>query len=290
MFLRVAGLTIQIATADSGLPLALGEAASRFAIDPATPDVRVDVSAEHLAGEVGRDLVFDSGGPWRLYRETTGFLFQFFSTALGSAPYKIARANPDFTRVQVVINRSFFPPGTSIEPLEYPLDELLVINLLGQGRGLEIHACGLIDASGDGYLFVGQSGAGKSTMARLWLGERGTVILSDDRVVLRTERDGLWMYGTPWHGDEPLASPHRVRLARVFLLGQHSTHRLVPVSRGTAVARIFAASFPPFYSAPALDFSLEFIATTIASGPCHELGFTPSRSIVEFVRCSEPLH
>ena len=70
-------------------------------------------------------------------------------------------------------------------PLEYPLDELLLQGLLARGRGAEIHACGIADGSGRGLLFVGQSGAGKTTMARLWEGERGITVLSDDRIILR---------------------------------------------------------------------------------------------------------
>jgi serine kinase of HPr protein (carbohydrate metabolism regulator) len=108
-------------------------------------------------------------------------------------------------------------------------------------------------------LFVGASGAGKTTMARLWLAERDAVILSDDRVVLRGEPDGLWMYGTPWHGEEPLASPDRVRLAGVFFLHHHERHEIAPVTRIDGVARLFAASFPPFHDARALDFTLGFI-------------------------------
>jgi hypothetical protein len=289
-FLRVAGLTVQITTADPDLPLALGPAAARFAIDQAMPDVLVEVLAGRPTGEDAHDLIFDSRGPWRLYREPTGVLFQFFSTSHGPAPYKIARVNDDFTRVRVVINRSCFPPGVPIEPLEYPLDELLFINMLSRRGGLEIHGCGLIDISGEGYLFVGQSGAGKSTMARLWLGEPGAVILSDDRVVLRLETDGLRMYGTPWHGDEPLASPLSARLQRVFLLRQHSMHQLVPLSHGDAAARLFAASFPAFYDPSAIEQSLEFIAATVAAVPCCELRFTPAPSIIDFVRCSILTH
>jgi hypothetical protein len=288
VFLRVAGLTIQITAADALLPLALGRAASRFAVEPGTADadVRVEVSIEDLAEVAEGDLIFDSGGPWRLYREPSGLLFQCLSPPLGAAPYKIAKATHDFSRVQVVMNRSVFRLGRPIEPLEYPLDELIVTNLLGQGRGLEIHGCGVIDASGDGYLFVGQSGAGKSTMARLWLGEHGTEILSDDRVVLRRESDGFWMYGTPWHGEEPLASPGRALVKGLFLLEQHPTDQLAPLSRGQAAARLFAASFPPFHSAPAIDFSLELVASATLRIPCHELRFAPSRSVVDFVRSS----
>jgi hypothetical protein len=118
----------------------------------------------------------------------------------------------------------------------------------------------------------------------LWLAGRDAVILSDDRVVLRGEPDGLWMYGTPWHGEEPLASPDRVRLAGVFFLHHHERHEIAPVTRVDGVARLFAASFPPFHDARALDFTLGFIDSLVERIPCFELRFTPSPSILDFVR------
>lgn len=284
MHLRVAGLTFDVRTADPDLPLAVSPATARFVVPPAPPDVQVHVSADHLVDSSPPDLVFDSGGPWRLFREPRGLLFEFRSTALGRAPYKIARVNDSFTDVEVVVNRACYPARTPVAPLEYPLDELLVIHLLGLGRGLELHGCGVVEASGAGYLFVGQSGAGKSTMARLWLKEPGTEILSDDRIVLRAEQDGIRMYGTPWHGEEPLSSPASARLTGIFLLRQHSAHAVRPLSAGDAAARLLAASFPPFHDPHALAFSLEFCLTIPSFAPCQELGFVPDPSVVDFVR------
>ena len=72
---------------------------------------------------------------------------------------------------------------------------------------------GLVDPEGRGHLFVGQSGAGKSTMARFWAGREGVRILSDDRIILRQIRGEIWMYGTPWHGEARHALPEKARLA-----------------------------------------------------------------------------
>ncbi len=285
MHLRVAGFTIQVACAGQDLNVAPGSAWSRFIVDALPPDVRIEVVARNLgeSGDEGaRECLFDSGGPWRLYRHDDGFLFRFFSRA-SSSPYKIALFNHDFSRGHVCLHRPFFADAPAVDPLEYPLDELLVISLLGQGRGVEIHGCGVVEKS-TGYLFVGQSGAGKSTMARLWQAERDAVILSDDRVVLRGEADGLWMYGTPWHGAEPLASPERARLAGVFFLRQHERHEIAPVTRVDGVARLFAASFPPFHNAPALDFTLGFIDSIVERIPRVELRFAPDRAVLDLVR------
>lgn len=263
--------------------MAPGSAWSRFIVDAGPPDVQIEVSARTLGDDGAGEGLFDSGGPWRLYRHHDGFLFRFHSATLESSPYKTALFNHDFSRGHVTLHRPFFADASSVDPLEYPLDELLVISLLGQGRGVEIHGCGVVDGS-NGYLFVGQSGAGKTTIARLWQAEPGAVVLSDDRVVLRSAADGLWMYGTPWHGEEPLASPGRVRLAGVFFLKHHDRHEMASVARLDAVARFFAASFPPFHDAHALDFTLAFIDSVVTRIPCFELRFAPDATVLDLVR------
>jgi serine kinase of HPr protein (carbohydrate metabolism regulator) len=50
-----------------------------------------------------------------------------------------------------------------------------------------MHACGLVDR-GDGYLFCGRSGAGKSTSAGLW--QREPRVLNDDRVLIQRSAHG----------------------------------------------------------------------------------------------------
>jgi hypothetical protein len=282
--LRVAGFTVELTCSEPDVILAPSPAAAHFTIEPASPDVRLRVTTRPVSNDDAGDRLFDSGGPWQLFRHGDGYLFRFSSPSLGPAPYKCARLSPDFRSGDIWLNRAYLTAGHPVDPLEYPLDELLIIHLLAQGHGIEVHACGLVDAAGVGYLFVGQSGAGKTTIARLWLDEPGTVILSDDRVVLRADADGLWMYGTPWHGEEPLASPQRARLVHLFFLRHHMRQTIAPVSRPDAAARLFAASFPPFHSAPALEFTLGFIERVVGSVGCHELGFTPTASVRDFVR------
>ncbi len=284
MHLRVAGLTIRATWAEGDLNLAPGRASARFLVEPSPPDVEIDVFARDLERVPEGECLFDSGGTWRLLRAGSDFLFCFFSSTLDGLPYKIARFTGDFSAGHVTLHRPFFASAESIDPLEYPLDELLYISLLGQGRGVEIHGCGVVLNGSDGLLFAGQSGAGKSTIARLCLAEPGAVVLSDDRVILREEPDGIWMYGTPWHGEEPLASPARARLAAIHFLRHHRQNEVAPASRTDSVARLFATCFPPFHDARAVDFTLGFLDRVASSVPCFLLGFRPDRTVLDAVR------
>ena len=64
-------------------------------------------------------------------------------------------------RGHVVLNRSCFAANDPV-PLEYPIDELAMMHRLALGEGVEVHALGLVDQDGRGYLFLGHSGAEKA--------------------------------------------------------------------------------------------------------------------------------
>jgi len=168
-------------------------------------------------------------------------------------------------------------------PLGYPLDELLVIHMLAQGRGTLFHACGL-DDNGQGLLFIGESGAGKSTTARLWQELHGVTLLSDDRVIVRRRETGYWLCGTPWSGEMETASPRMVRLRHVFLLHHGARNRALPLSPAEVVAQMVRGAFPPFWDRAGMAFTLSFLAALVATVPCDRLEFVPDNSAVRFVR------
>ena len=133
--------------------------------------------------------------------------------------------------------------------MEYPLDEVLMIHRLACGYGLEVHAVGIVDEIGSGHLFLGHSGAGKSTTARLWLNQPGVQILSDDRIILRAHGDKIFMYGTPWHGDAGISSPDCAAVTNIYFLEQYGQNEILPLAPGVAAGELFARSFVPRHCA-----------------------------------------
>jgi hypothetical protein len=283
--LRVADIATRVVCDDPGVSLAVSGRSNRFLVPDGVADLTIGVERAAALSDPGGDMIFDSGLVWRLFRERDEYVFSFRSSAAGPAPYRLARFNPAFTAGQIRLNRSRLPHDTAVEPLEYPLDELIMIHLLARGRGVEIHGCAVLDQDGAAYLFAGQSEAGKSTTARLWHEQQATV-LSDDRVILRLRGKEVWVYGTPWHGEEDFASPASAPLDRIFFLEQGRTNGLREIGRVAAVAQLVACCFPPFHDKAGLDFTLELLTTIIDCVPCSVLTFVPEPSAVQFVRAS----
>lgn len=280
----IAGITTSIVSREPDINLGVKGPTARFVDPAAAPDIRLDVEWATPPEDGPGTLQFDSGGVWQLFRDGDTLVFRLSSPKFGALPYKTAVLALDFSTGVVQLHRPCFRRRATIYPLEYPLDELLLTNWLSLGRGVEVHACAVVDRDGRGYLFAGHSGAGKTTMARQWIGEAGVSVLSDDRVVVRNIDGRIWIYGTPWHGDEPLASPARARLTRVFFLEHAAANQVAEVGGATAVAKLFARSFPPFFSAVGLDSTVTILSEIVQRVPCADFGFVPSRAVRQVVR------
>ncbi|HYO77187.1 MAG TPA: hypothetical protein VE010_12045 [Thermoanaerobaculia bacterium] len=277
-FLGIGGLTIAVRCADERVRCEWVDPVRRFLTTPATPDLDLSVGILDSPVPDTGEVVFESEAVWRMLRDGDSYRIECRSEAFGDTPYKIATFDAAFTRGTVLMREDV----AELNPLDYPLDEVMVANMLGRGRGVELHSCGVIDRNGQGRLFVGVSGAGKTTTARLWENDAAGIV-SDDRVIVR-ERDGrMWMYGTPWHGEAELSMPEGVPLAGVYLLVQSPTNALEPLSHAAAIAGLFRCTFPLFHDAAALDFTLSFLERIASLVPVRALHFTRDRAAVDLV-------
>jgi hypothetical protein len=291
--LDIAGLAIE-ATSDDDLPIDVEGSARKFVRDPAAPPVEPFVRLHARWGDPqspsDAPVLFDPGkGLWRAYRRPGGEMeLTFTSPMLGAAPYQSARFSPDFRRGEITLRRASFAGRPWIYPLHYPLDEVFMVHLLAaSGLGVELHGAGVVLPDGRGWLFVGHSGAGKSTIARLWRGHAGVKVLSDERIIVRAHDDGsVWMYGTPWHGDGYIAEQGRARLDRVFVLGHGAHNQLERLPATAAVAKLFACGFTPFHDAAGLDGSLGLLTEITRAARCERFAFVPDRGALEFALAS----
>ena len=78
-----------------------------------------------------------------------------------------------------------------------------------------------VSCEGRGYLFLGKSGTGKSTHARLWLRHiDGAELMNDDNPVVRISGGRAVVYGSPWSGKTPCYRHVSCPLGGIVLLSQ----------------------------------------------------------------------
>jgi len=242
-------------------------------------DIRLRVSRRELGPESPGRLVFDSEMVWRLYDEEDKRVFRFWLPHNCATPYKELRVGRDYREGEIVLNEPW--QGSELpDPLEYPLDELLVVHRLGQGLGCELHSCGIVDEAGLGWLFVGHSGAGKSTLARLWA-RRNVSVLSDDRIILRKIDGETRMFGTPWHGEPGFAVATSAPLAGILVIEHGSGNLIEKLDAISAVSELMARAFVPFHEAEALETTIGVLGDAAEHLPCCRFRFKPDETAID---------
>jgi hypothetical protein len=251
--------------------------------------------------------LFESGAVWRVYEGEGSLQFDFNVPFLGTQPYKRLIVDGRFRNATLQMNEEAFATLPRVpEPLEYPLDELLIMHRLTQEPAIELHGVGIAGPDGASNLFIGHSGAGKSTTARLWTSLHKVEVLSDDRIIVREHRvrehpatedkirkeksyEGnpfaeptqIYMYGTPWHGEAHFALPQRAPLKRIFVLEHGHGNVLTRLTRSQMVAELFARAFVPFHRHEYVDHALSFLERIADSVPCYRYSFEPDARAVE---------
>ena len=245
-------------------------------------DVKLNIHNGQLPDLVGAHQVFDNGVGVRIYLYGDKKVIWIGSEQLG--PVQIGLFSENFLAGDIFNRIKTFSPDGSNFPLEGLMGEFFVINLLGTGLGLCVHACGVID-NGKGMIFAGFGDAGKSTTAELWKGTPGVRVINDDRIIIRKMNGRFRMYGTPWHGIGGDALPLSAPLEKVFILKQSSSNQVKGLNPVEGASQLLARSFPPYWDKAGMDYSLGLLSELCQSVPCYELGFVPDTSVVEYVRC-----
>jgi hypothetical protein len=283
---RIGGVSVRL-TGACATNVALTPSLEAFRVEAAS--CQIDVQVEWVSQLLGstRPALFDSGSVWSLYEEENGFRFDFSTPAMGPHPYKRLMVDDKFRQARLLLNEEYFAT-VAAAPLGYPLDEVLILHRLTQEKAVEMHGCGIVTQKGIGNLFVGHSGAGKSTTTRLWTSCQDAEILSDDRIIVRRSPDQdscgeIRMYGTPWHGEADYASPASASLKRILILEHGYGNILTRLSKSQAVGELFARSFVPFHRHEYLDTALSFLHELVDAVPCYRYSFEPDQRAVDAI-------
>lgn len=274
--LRLGPLVIRFQTDDPSLRFVVRPPHTAFIVPedaPATCVVRCRLDAPPQRED--RPTFSPPEGDWALHVEATGgdeMRYLALEPDGTRAPRLAIRLAPDMSEANVWLRpRS---PGDRDLPIDFPLDEYLATRLLGRAGQVALHACTLAEGE-EGLVFVGHSGAGKSTIAEL--GESvGAEVLSDDRTILTLADDVVRAWGTPWHGSLTRGVPRSAVVRGIFLLVQADVDDVRPMHPATAFAELFVRTVQPTMVPDEVHRLLDALQRIVAAAPVSALHFRPT--------------
>jgi len=160
-------------------------------------------------------------------------------------------------------------------------DQNYIARILADRQGCCFHSAGVV-LGGNGLLFIGHSGVGKSTIANMFKG-KGT-ILCDDRVINKRYDQGFKIHGTWWDSDVPDMSPDEAQLKRIFFLKKASDNRLEPVNGAMNILkRLIPCLIKPFETTDWWQKMLTLLEQIARDIRCYDVYFDKSGKIVDVI-------
>jgi len=226
----------------------LASVGTELAIDSASGDTSL-ISDLHPVSVSYNDL-----GMASLYEDRDSWLVSIVPVP-GEYP-RIMRVSRDFSFATLSI--------VSDDPYyDFVLDSMTRI-LFSQHAAA--HNCLMLHASvvewgGEGFLFMGESGTGKSTHSRLWIEAfEGCTLLNDDCPLIVRSADGdYYVSGTPWSGKTPCYRDRKCKVGGIAKLRQSKVNRFIPLKDVEAFTH-----FIPGMSVMTSDAGLYSVATSTA--------------------------
>ncbi len=168
--------------------------------------------------------------------------------------------------------------GSGRDPLEYPLDGLVLYYLTVLSGDIMIHASG-VNHKGRGYIFSGVSGRGKSTIASLWEAE-GAEVIHDDRLIIRKDGAGYIMHNTPVYVYDP---PRSAPLHGLYLIEHGNDNASSSVEGAAAAVLVMANCVQQNWGHETIAPLLSAVTDLVSLLPVKRLSFRPDRSVVEHI-------
>jgi hypothetical protein len=231
------------------------------------------------------DLIIETDRTWKLYR-----------TQQADFPYRISPsrkvgfdsqslhlyASEDFRRLQLHYGKWKQLPESPW--IFYPYEQTVMIHLCQfLGSASLMHASAVFHEN-KGYLFLGDSGAGKSSIAELLETRLGAgKIFSDDRVVIQKVDGKWWVFGTPWNGTFPRSRTDGVEIGGMYFLEKSEQNRLAKPK--ALLTRLLPVTFATWWLPQKMDRYFSFLAelSTQTQFPMEEFHFAKDLSAADYL-------
>ena len=194
--------------------------------------------------------------------------------AKGSKGNKLTSAvcSLDYSEIVCYIDSRHFTSLGSVGSLL----RLIPVRTILQERGTLFFHASQIAAQGKGILFMGPSGIGKTTQAKLWRTFRSAQIICNDRTLIS---DGQ-TYGYPVDGSEPVISGETFPLGALVVLEQAQENRIRQQKPREALMRLMIQMVYDRWNHDAMSLATQQLLDIIQQYPVYLLSCTPTEDAV----------
>ena len=142
--------------------------------------------------------------------------------------------------------------------------------------GMPLHAA-LVEKDGYGVVFLGPSGMGKSTQAKLWVEHQGADFIIGDRPGLR-RIDGQWIgFGMPWDGKDGIRQQKSVPIRALISLEQAPENSIRRLSKQEAMIVLLNQVMMPMWDDAAMELLTPLMGQLATEIPFYHLKNLPNK-------------
>lgn len=146
--------------------------------------------------------------------------------------------------------------------------------------GLPLHAS-MVEKDGQGLIFLGPSGMGKSTQAKLWVDYQNADFIIGDRPGLRCI-DGRWYgFGMPWDGKDNIRNQKKVPIRALVSLEQAKENRIKKLTKQQAMLVLLNQAMMPMWDNAAMDKVMTLIGKLAGDVPFYHLRNLPDKNATD---------
>lgn len=152
--------------------------------------------------------------------------------------------NRDYKNITLYMANDYFPLSSLIR--------VACESGVATMAGLPLHAS-LIEKDGQGILFLGQSGIGKSTQAKLWKQYEDADFICGDRPMVRKIAGKWYGFGMPWDGKDGLFRQISVPVKALISLDKGTENHLERLNSIAAMKVLLNQVMMPMWDKEAMD-------------------------------------
>ena len=146
--------------------------------------------------------------------------------------------------------------------------------------GMPLHAA-LVEKDGYGVVFLGPSGMGKSTQAKLWVEHQGADFIIGDRPGLR-HIDGKWIgFGMPWDGKDNIKQQKQVPIRALISLEQAPENSIRRLTKQEAMIVLLNQVMMPMWDDAAMALLTPLMGRLATEIPFYHLKNLPNKEATE---------